>query len=344
MRVKFFSALGSAALCGLLSLVALAQTQTPAPPVAMPNTAVADTQNFPVVNGDYVIGGGDEIDVRVYKQAEISGKYRVSETGYVDILFIGRQKLAGLTEGEATDLVRQQLRKYFKQPEVNVTVSGFNSQLVTVVGSVRTPGRLPLKRSMRVLDVVALSGGLVEDSGRFLNLIRYVPKTDNTNNGTVALAPQIEGNDQQDIDVQTINVDEILAGNSSNNVILKPGDIVSVPKADLIYIAGNVRRPGSQTARNPLTIRQAVALANGFADGAKYNDMRIYRTIPGKIEREEIKVSWSDIQKGKQKDLFLQANDVLYVPNSELKGVGQSLLRSLPSIVTSALIPILLRP
>lgn len=344
MRLKISFFLASFLCLGFAASAALAQ-QTPAPPVSQPNAAATATQNYPVQTGDYIIGGGDEIDVKVFKQADITGKYRVTETGYVDFFLIGRQRLGGLTEGEATDLLRQQLRKFLKQPEVTVTVTGFNSQLITVIGSVRNPGRLPLRRSMRLLDVVALSGGLLEDSGRFVHLIRYVPKADATNNGTVVpsdpgvtLTPE-----SQDIEVQTINVDEIIAGNSSNNITLKPGDIISVPKADVIYVAGNVRAPGAKGARDPLTVRQAVALSGGFSEGAKSNDMRLYRTIPGKLEREEIKISWNDIQKGKQKDLLLQANDVLYVPNSELKAVGSAFLRNMPQLVTTALLPFLIR-
>ncbi len=342
MRVNVFSMLATTFCIGLFFNGVFGQ-QTSAPPVAMPNTAATATQNYPVQVGDYVIGGGDEIEVKVFKNTDISGKYRVSETGYVDFFLIGRQRLGGLSEGEATDFLRQQLRKYYKQPEVTVTVTGFNSQLVTVIGAVRNPGRLPLKRSMRVLDVVALSGGLLEESGRFVHLIRYAQKPDATNNGTVVPAGgPSDTPESQEIDVQTVNVDEIIAGNSSNNILLKPGDIVSVPKADVIYVAGNVRKSGAISVRNPTTVRQAIALSNGFADGAKYNDMRLYRTVPGKIEREEIRISWKDIQNGKQKDLFLQANDVLYVPNSEIKSIGQTFLRGLPQLVTGALLPILL--
>lgn len=340
MRVNVFSVLTSVLCIGLFGIGAFGQ-QAATPPIAMPNTTATATQNYPVQSGDYVIGGGDEIEVKVFKNSDITGKYRVSETGYVDFFLIGRQRLGGLSESEATDFLRQQLRKYYKQPEVTVTVTGFNSQLITVIGAVKAPGRLPLKRSMRVLDVVALSGGLLEESGRFVHLIRYSQKPDETNNGTVVPAAPVAP-ESQEIDVQTINVDEIIAGNSSNNILLKPGDIVSVPKADVVYVAGNVRKSGAVTVRNPTTVRQAIALSNGFADGAKYNDMRLYRTIPGKIEREEIKISWKDIQNGKQKDLFLQANDVLYVPNSELKSIGQTFLRGLPQLVTGALLPILL--
>lgn len=342
MRVNVFSVLTSILCIGLFGITAVAQQ--PATPPVLPNQAATATQNFPVNTGDYVIGGGDEVEVKVYKQNDITGKYRVSETGYVEFFLIGRQRLGGLTEGEATDLLRQQLRKYLKQPEVTVTVTGFNSQLVTVIGAIRNPGRLPLKRSMRLLDVVALSGGLMEESGRFVHLIRYTPKPDNTNNGTVTPAGgPADSPESQDIDVQTINVDEIIGGNSANNVLLKPGDIVSVPKADVVYVAGNVRQPGAKGARDPLTVRQAVALAGGFTEGAKGNDIRVYRTIPGKIEREEIRVSWKAIQDGKQKDLMLQANDVVFIPNSELKVASTNLIRTLPSLVLGALIPLLVR-
>jgi Periplasmic protein involved in polysaccharide export len=198
---------------------------------------------------------------------------------------------------------------------------------------------------MRLLDVVALAGGLAEDSSRFVNVIRYVSKPAEESQPApvtdTASAPGTDEDVPPDVEILSINIDDIIAGNAKNNLLLQPGDIISVPRADVVYLAGNVRKPGPITARNPITVTQAIAMASGLAEGAKRNDIRLYRTVPGKLEREEIKVSLAAIQSGKQKDLVLQANDVLYVPHSELRSAGTALMRNLPTLVTSALIPIL---
>ncbi len=326
------------ALVAVLWLVGSAAAQdelpTSSPPMALPSPAVRATQSYAAPLGDYVIGPGDVVDIKVYKQPDLTGKFRVGENGTIDMLFIGRQQLAGLTEDEAAEVLRQALRKYLRQPEVNVSVVEFNSRAITVIGAVRSPGRLPLRRAMRLLDVIALSGGLVEDSSRFVNIIRYVSPP-------AGQSPTTGDDVSPDVDIISVNIDEIIAGNTQNNILLQSGDIVSVPRADVVYLAGNVRRPGPLTTRNPITVTQAIAMANGLADGAKRNDIRLYRTVPGKLEREEIKISLASIQSGKQKDLFLQANDVLYVPHSEAGVIRSNLARNLPLVVVGTLVPLL---
>ena len=346
-RHMLYLALWLLALPGL-SGSSFAQEPAPNPPSfppVMPSPAVRATQVYTAPTGDYVIGPGDVVDIKVFKQPDLTGRFRVGDSGSVELLFIGKQQLAGLTESEAADLLRQELRKYLRQPEVSVTVTEFNSRLVTVIGAVRTPGRQPLRRAMRLLDVIALAGGLAEDSSRFVNVIRYVSKPAEESQPApvtdTASAPGTDEDVPPDVEILSINIDDIIAGNAKNNLLLQPGDIISVPRADVVYLAGNVRKPGSITARNPITVTQAIAMASGLADGAKRNDIRLYRTVPGKLEREEIKISLAAIQSGKQKDLVLQANDVLYVPHSELRSAGTTVMRSLPTLVTSALIPLL---
>jgi polysaccharide export outer membrane protein len=331
----------------LPGLAGFSFAQEPAPnppsfPPVMPSPTVHATQVYAAPNGDYVIGPGDVVEIKVFKQPDLTGRFRVSDSGSVELLFIGRQQLAGLTESEAAELLRQALRKYLRQPEVSVTVTEFNSRLVTVIGAVRSPGRQPLRRAMRLLDVIALAGGLAEDSSRFVNIIRYTPRPAEETQPVSGTSPALSDEDvPPEVEILSVNIDDIIAGNAKNNLLLQPGDIISVPRADVIYLAGNVRKPGPITARNPITVTQAIAMASGLAEGAKRNDIRLYRTVPGKLEREEIKISLAAIQSGKQKDLVLQANDVLYVPHSELRSAGTTLMRSLPTLVTSALIPLL---
>jgi polysaccharide export outer membrane protein len=328
------------ALCLFASGASKAQDLPSGEASPKPAAEPARPQVTSAPSSDYVIGGGDVLEIKVFKQPDLSGRYRVSETGNIEMIFVGRQNVAGLTESEATELLRQQLLKYLRQPEVSVSVAEFNSQLVTIVGAVRTPGRFPLRRSVRVLDAVALAGGLVENSGRFIYLFRRSAKPRDVDlTGSVPSGPEAE----PEVEVELVNVDDVLSGKSGANVALSPGDTLSVPKADVVFVTGNVRKPGEFQARNPVTITQAVGLASGFADAAKKNDMILYRYIPGKAEREAVKVSIADIQSGKQKDLIMQANDVLFVPNSEAKNIGLTIARNLPTIVAASLLPILVR-
>ncbi|MEW6734219.1 MAG: polysaccharide biosynthesis/export family protein, partial [Acidobacteriota bacterium] len=291
--------------------LAIAQTPTQA------EAGATSTSN------DYIIGAGDLLEIRVFRQPELSGRYRVSDAGSLNLPFTGQIDVAGLSESKLTTLLKEKLLKILRQPQLSVLVVEQNSQSVTVFGAVRTPGRYLLRRGERLLDVIGRAGGLTGIAGQSINLIRY-GLTGLDNQTTTAQREQDEN-----IKVEAINLKELLNGSPALNVTVTPGDVINVPEADTIYVAGNVHKPGAYNPKEPITLSQAIALAGGTTATARSSHIQLYRTVPGKAERVEVSYSISEIEKRKVKDPILQPNDVVYIPSSESRSLGLAFVRAL---------------
>jgi polysaccharide export outer membrane protein len=130
-----------------------------------------------------------------------------------------------------------------------------------------------------------------------------------------------------DYDVITININGLFRGRLEQNVFVEPGDIVTIPPADIFYVAGEVKAPGSFQLKDGTTVRQAIALAQGPTENAKTGEGFIFREDAlGK--RQEIKVDIGAIMKGRKEDIPLQANDLVMVPNSRGKTIGNAILKA----------------
>lgn len=277
--------------------------------------------------GDYVIGPGDIIEVRVFRQPEMGGKYRVSENGQINLLFVGQVQAAGKTEMELTEDIRRAYLKILKNPQVGVILVESASRLITVVGAVKNPGRYALRRDERLLDVIAMAGGLMPNASDNVNLVRYSQLPVSNTPEQIEAGEAVISRDN--LTFETINLRSILTNRPDFNRAIQPGDLINVPEADVIYISGSVSKPGSFSLKEPLTLTQAVALAGGLAPEAKKSDIRIYRAIPGEPERKELICNYSDIEKGKAKDMPLQASDVVYVNSSQAKSLGIGFVKAL---------------
>lgn len=267
---------------------------------------------------DYIIGPGDTVDVRIFKQPEMSGRFRVSELGNLNLPFVGVVQAGGHTEAELTGVIREKLTKYLKQPELSVTVSEFLSQSVTVVGAVKTAGKYPLRRPERILDVLGMAGGLTEAAGKSIQLLRRpVGATSDT-----ALTAEA-------VELVTIQLADLLTGRPEYNQPLVNGDLISMPEADTIYVTGNVTKPGSFTPRERVTLSQAIALAGGLTPTAQKSNISVFRGIPGSTERQELVFKLRDIETRKVTDPVLMANDVVYIRGSESRSIGYAFLRAI---------------
>jgi polysaccharide export outer membrane protein len=106
--------------------------------------------------------------------------------------------------------------------------------------------------------------------------------------------------------------------------MVNPGDKLIVPKAGIVYVLGDVARPGGYPMTNndgTLTVLQAVATAGGTASSAKPNSSRLVRrTAAGGYQSDPI--PFSAMQKGKKPDMALQAGDIVYVPFSYLRNAA----------------------
>lgn len=257
--------------------------------------------DFAALAGDQntlLIAPGDLLHIQVADTPEMDEDARVTDRGVVPIIGIGDVKVAGLTPGDASAAVQNRLigTHYLNHPQVSIIVEEFATQQVSVIGEVKTSGSYPIATPRPILAVLALAGGLTPEANRHILIERqggqqhpldyYV-----SNNGTQAIEQQ---------------------------VMVNPGDTVVVSRAGIVYILGDVNRPGGYVMSNnesQLTLLQGLALAGSATRGAKQGHAHLIRQKAGGGYTDK-EFSIGDVQKGKQPDMALLPGDVLYLPFS----------------------------
>jgi polysaccharide export outer membrane protein len=263
------------------------------------------------------IGPGDQIHVTVVDSPELDQHPRVTDAGEVPLIGVGAVKIAGLTPAEAATAVHDKLiaAHYLNHPEVIVTVEQYATQTVSVLGQVRASGAYPIGTARPVVDVLALAGGLNEVADRNIVIER-------------------RGDPDHPVHYNLAN-DGVVALQTS--VLVYPGDTVMVPKAGIVYVLGDVNRPGGFVMDNnstELTLLQALARAGGVSRTAKQGHAKLLRKDA--TGYHETQLSLGEIQKGKQQDIALAPGDVLYVPFSYAKNIAVSGSSGIISSVSSA--------
>jgi polysaccharide biosynthesis/export protein len=263
------------------------------------------------------VGPGDQIHVTVVDSPELDQHPRVTDAGEVPLIGVGAVKIAGLTPAEAATAVHDKLiaAHYLNHPEVTVTVEQYATQTVSVLGQVRASGAYPIGTARPVVDVLALAGGLNEVADRNIVIER-------------------RGDPDHPVHYNLAN-DGVLALQTS--ILVYPGDTVMVPKAGIVYVLGDVNRPGGFVMDNnstELTLLQALARAGGVSRTAKQGHAKLLRKDA--TGYHETQLSLGEIQKGKQQDIALAPGDVLYVPFSYAKNIAVSGSSGIISSVSSA--------
>ncbi len=250
---------------------------------------------------EYRIGPKDLLEVSVFGLNELNRTVRVSETGMITLPPLGEVVVEGLTKSELEKRLSSLLEeKYLQNPQVSVFIREYQSKKVSIIGAVRTPGSYELLGRQTVLQMISQAGGITNEAGEEIVILRELP--DGT--GTSLRLP-IE--------------DLMLKGDIALNVPLEPNDVISIPidKTVKVYVFGQVRNPGALDVRRSRipTLLQAIAQAGGFGERASKSRVVIKRKDDkGKEVKQEINVK--DVIKGKIKDVQLQENDVVFVPET----------------------------
>ena len=258
------------------------------------------------------IGAGDLVEMSVFDTPELSGKLRVSNTGDIFLPLVGTLHVQGLKAQEAQSLIRQKFIDggFLKDPQVTVFISEYATQGVSVVGEVHKPGVYPAFGSHRLLDYISLAEGLTPLAGTTIT-ITHIGHPDQPEHFKMVAgsAPSLE-----------------------NNPEILPGDTIFVEKTGLVYVVGDVVRPGGFPMDHDehLTIMQLIALAQGTNYTAAKGSVRLIRTTPA--GREEIPIDLKKIFAAKAEDMKLQDNDILFVPNS----LARSALKAVGSVAVPA--------
>lgn len=284
--------------------------------LALVNLAAADSKAPPdSAREPAVLQENDEIAVHSLQVKEIADKtFRLDQNGEVNLPLAGVVKLGGCTPRQAEKVVIDALKSYYREPDVEISVTSFHVESVSVLGSVGTPGVYPLKGRMDLREAVSAAGGLRGDAGPTLILTRQ---------GAYGLIPHpgarqlVSGESVVDIDVH-----DLFQGQTAlDNIMVKPHDVISIPAAQLIYVVGNVKRAGGFPlgGRPNLSVIQALALAEGLDPRAAPQSAKILRR--GSSAEELIPVDMKKIIAGKAEDIILRPNDILYVPSDAVKTI-----------------------
>ena len=255
-------------------------------------------------SAEYKIGPKDLLEISVLGVPEINRLVvRVSEEGRITLPLLGEVAVGDLTKFELEKkLAALAGEKIVLQPQVTVHILEYVSRRVSVVGAVETPGPVELLGRQTVLSVLSAAGGLTRDAGEEIIVLRQ-PR----DGESVSLRIPVDG--------------LLVEGRPELNIVLEPGDVVNVPvdKTVAIYVFGQVRNPGAlQVRRSSLpTLTQAIAQAGGFTDRANRKKVQVRRKDASGRELE-ITVNVRSILKGKRKDVPLQVNDTIHVPESLL--------------------------
>jgi polysaccharide export outer membrane protein len=261
------------------------------------------------------ISPGDFLEIAEYHTPEFHSTVRVSAEGTVTLPLIGEVKLAGKDEQAAARAIEAALlaKGMLLHPLVSVLVTAYAGQDVSVLGEVTRPGVYPYTVHHRLLDLISAASGLSVNAGRLVNVFHQGdPKMAHA----VVLDPG--GTDTS----------------SDHNPELSPGDTVQVSRAGLVYVVGDVIRPGG-FAVDPvqgLTVVQALSLAWGPSQNAAVGKALLIREQ--KEGRAMIALNIRRMLRGQDPDQPVQDRDILYVPDSEAKNL---LNRTLESAIQSTI-------
>ncbi len=269
---------------------------------------------------DYVIGPNDILSIGVGDWPQISGRFRVTDTGYLVLPGLPRPiKAQGLSAPELSKSIAEALQAadLMREPMVNVFVEQYRSRSVTVVGAVMRPSVYPIEKPTTLLEVLSLAGGLAQTAGSTVTVARHGPP------------PGTEGLSEADLAhfsgdwTQTIDSAKLMEGKDpSLNIEVHAGDVVNVSTAPIIYIMGAVTRQGGfvlPDSKSGVTVLQALAMAEGLKPISGASRSVIIRRSANADERQEIPIDVTKLMTRKLPDQALEPNDILLIPESSSK-------------------------
>jgi polysaccharide export outer membrane protein len=295
-------------LAGAL-LIAAAGAQTPDATASSEPNAKCDNQ----IRSTYLLGPDDQLDISGPELTDMSNKpVRIDGEGDVQVPLAGSVHVAGLTVQQTEQKLDEVLSKYIRHPQVVVNVAEVRSQPVSVLGAVNSPGVHQVQGHKTVLEMLAMAGGIRQDAGYSIRITRQVEW------GCIPL-PGAQLDASGKYSVAEVNLRKIMdAKTPEENIQIFPHDVISVPKAEMVYVIGEVHRSGGFVLgeHQSISVLQALSLAEGLNTGADPRHAKILRLKADKDQREELKVDVKDALNGKKPDFPLQGEDILFIPGS----------------------------
>jgi len=273
--------------------------QLTGPSVGANPPAVTPAQAIPA-QAPIIANPADGMDITVIGVAALNTLHtQVDAEGDISLPYIGKLHVAGLSTQQIQTMISQKYREgdYILNAQVNVTITSSPSQVIAVTGEVKSPTIVPAVGPRKLLDVIAACGGFTPLASHLVTVSRR------STNETLQVL-----------------LDPNPMATTIENIAVYPGDTVIVPRAGQVYIMGSVKIQNAfpLTSNTPLTLMQALSLAGGTQFEASLSGTRIIRTEGS--QRKAISVDLKRIYHGKEADPILQADDIVYVPGSLIKG------------------------
>ena len=240
---------------------------------------------------DYRLGTGDVVHIIVYQNPDLTLDARVSESGFISFPLLGAIKVGGLTVSETEQLISTGLKKgeFVKSPQVTAVVMQVHGNQVSVLGQVNRPGRYPLEQAQtRLSDILAVAGGIANPQGG--DVVTVV--------GTRAGKPM-----RLEIDLPKL----FSASSAQQDLNLQNNDVVWVDRAPIVYIYGEVQRPGPLRLERGMTVMQALAAGGGLTQRGTERGIRIHRRNESSGGVDELQPTM---------DSSVRDGDVIYVRES----------------------------
>ncbi|GGY19232.1 SLBB domain-containing protein [Paludibacterium paludis] len=234
--------------------------------------------------GEYHLGPGDVIKITVYDHADLANEVQLTRDGDITFPLIGTFSLKGQSTAQAEQTIASKLANggFIVNPQVNVIMSQYRSQRLSVLGEVNRPGRFSLDSATDLVDVLSQAGGIAVTGGDKIVVIRGEQRTE-------------------------YNLSELMNEKDPSRRIVKVsnGDVVFVPRQQ-VYVQGEVNRPGVFRLENNMTVLQAIAAAGGFNPRASHRFIYVHRAdADGKVREQ--RVTYTD---------RVREGDVVYVEES----------------------------
>ena len=327
---KQFSAILLFYALGLMGGIGAAQDKSATATTTSETTTAQETTVKTVAQDTrgYLLGIGDEIEVKVLGEPDFSGNFTVDEDGKIQLPFVNAPVSATCrTDRELRAQISALLKKYLRDPQVNVRVTEKRSRPPAMIyGEVKAPQQFDMRRSVKLLELLSYTGGTTDQASGLVEII-HTKQLQCAEPGEVGNNSSAATNaDPLKIPSQIYRLSDIRDGKTDANPIVRPGDVITVLSASPVYVIGEVRAPNKYTIpERGLTLTDAVAMAYGLSERAKKKDIRVYRLKKGSSEREMLSYNLDLIKKGQQTNAVLQPFDIVEVEKSP-KSIAQTVL------------------
>lgn len=279
----------------------------------------APSATAPTAASDYIIGPEDVLRIDVFNVPELSGlELRVANDGTITPPLLGHVQAAGLTPSQLRSKLESEWgAEYLQNPQVSVFVKEFHALPVSIVGAVQTPGLYQLTGPRTLIEMLSMAGGVAKGPSSPAGRYVYITRQGGFQGLKSIDGMRLVSPDKVEVDLRKL----LYSQEDALNISIHPRDIISVSKADIVYVTGRgVTRPGGYllSDRDTVTVFQALAMAEGLGPNAAGHDARIIRK-KADGSRLEIPVDLVKVLKGREPDPVLAANDILFVPDSAQK-------------------------